>query len=239
MIARKRIYTSARDRLMKLADFGPFFEGRHAMQVFDWSPKTAAHYLWLWAQQGLVRPLGGKSDVFFNLVADRAAESRIEAAIRRVMPGAVVGPLNVLNESGLTTQRPGTLQLLVRPDERQLTIVAAQVESRPPTWWSAIDLANGVEPGTEESLARLTQGAAIADSALSPGGPDPDDIDFEAVKLAERRRAVKILRMLSPMASPSSNLEGIYTAAWSARRKADERRRLRVPRRARDEIRKK
>ena len=218
MIARRRTYTSARDRLMRLADFGPFFEGKHAMQVFDWSPKAAAHYLWLWARQGLVKPLGGKSDVFFNLVADRTAENRIETAILRAMPGAVVGPLNVLNESGLTTQRPGTLQLLVRPDERQFTIVGAKVQSRPPTWWSAIDRANGIEPGNEESLARLTPGAAIADSALSPGGPDPDDIDFEAVKPAERRRALKVLRMLSRARSPSANLEESYTAAWSARR---------------------
>ena len=63
-------YTSARERLLKLAGFGPFFEGRHAMQLFDWTPKTAAHYLWLWQKQGLVKPLGGKSDVFFNRVAD-------------------------------------------------------------------------------------------------------------------------------------------------------------------------
>jgi len=228
MIARRRTYTSARDRLMKLAEFGPFFEGRHAMQVFDWTPKTAAHYLWMWARQALVKPLGGKSDVFFNLVADYAAENRIEAAIRRVMPGAVVGLLNVLNESGLTTQRPGTLQLLVRPDERQFTIDAANVESRPATWWSAVDLANGIEPGNEEFLARLTQGAAIADSALSPGGLDPDDIDFEAVKPAESRRALKILRMLSPVDSRSSNLEESYTATWNARRQAGERRRMRA-----------
>lgn len=214
MSARKRTYTSARDRLMRLAGFGPFFEGRHAMQVFDWSPKTAAHYLWLWARQGLVKPLGGKSDVFFNLVADYTAENRIEAAIRRVMPGAVVGPLNVLNESGLTTQRPGTLQLLVRPDERQFTIVAAQVESRPPTWWAAIDLANGVELGSEDFLSRLTPGAAIADSALSPGGAAPDDVDFEAVAPAERRRALKILKMLSRADSPSATLQETYTAAW-------------------------
>lgn len=218
MIARKRTYTSARNRLMRLADFGPFFEGRHAMQVFDWSPKTAAHYMWLWSRQGLVKPLGGKSDVFFNLVADSAAENRIEVAIRRVMPGAVVGPQNVLHESGLTTQRPGTLQLLVRPDERQFRIAAAQVESRPPSWWAAIDLASGVEPGSEEFLARLTLGAAIADSALSRGGLDPDDIDLEAVKPVERRRALKILKMLSPMNLPTASLEESYIVAWRSRR---------------------
>ena len=127
-----QIYTSARARLLRQAEFGPTFQGAHAMQLFGWRPKTAAHYLWLWSKQGLVKPLGGKSDLFFNLAADPAAGSRIEAAIRRVMPGAVVGPLNVLNESALTTQRPGTLQLFVRREDRRFSIAAAQVESRPP-----------------------------------------------------------------------------------------------------------
>ncbi len=75
------------------------------MQLFGWRPKTAAQYLWLWSKQGLVKPLGGKSDLFFNLAADPAAENRIEAAIRRVMPGAVIGPLNVLNESAIKILR--------------------------------------------------------------------------------------------------------------------------------------
>ena len=218
-----QIYTSARARLLRLAEFGPTFQGAHAMQLFGWRPKTAAHYLWLWSKQGLVKPLGGKSDLFFNLAADPAAENRIEAAIRRVMPGAVVGPLNVLNESALTTQRPGTLQLLVRREDRRYSIAAAQVESRPPSWWVAIDLAKGIDPGSEESLARLRPGAALADSAVSPGGLAPDDIDFIAVTPTERRRAMKILRMLSPSAGPA-DLEQRYTVAWLARRQVEVRR---------------
>lgn len=214
MIARRGIYTSARARLMRLAEFGPFFEGRHAMQVFEWGPKTAAHYLWLWARQGLIQPLGGKSDLFFNLVADPAAASRVEAAVRRVMPGAVVGPLNVLNEAGLTTQRPGTLQLLVRPDERRFSIAAAVVESRPPTWWTAIDREKGIEIGTEDRLARLVPGAAIADSAVKPGGLAPDDIDFDAVTPAEGRRALRLLRALSRGGRAPASLEEMYRWAW-------------------------
>ncbi len=227
-----QIYTSARARLLRLAEFGPTFQGAHAMQLFGWRPKTAAQYLWLWSKQGLVKPLGGKSDLFFNLAADPAAGNRIEAAIRRVMPGAVIGPLNVLNESALTTQRPGTLQLLVRREDRRFSIAAAQVESRPPSWWAAIDRANGIDPGSEESLARLRPGAALADSAASPGGFDPDDIDFHAVTPTERRRAIKILRMLSPAAGPA-DLEKRYTAAWLARRQAGERRRRAALRRTR------
>lgn len=72
--------------------------------------------------------------------------------------------------------------------------------------------------GSEEFLARLTQGAAIADSALSRGGLDPDDIDFEAATPTERRRALRILKILSPAVSPSATLEETCAAARSARR---------------------
>ena len=71
-------YVSGRDRLLKLGELGPFFEGKHAMQVFDWNSKTAAQYMYLWSRQGLVSPLGGKSDIYFNLVADRRATEHFE-----------------------------------------------------------------------------------------------------------------------------------------------------------------
>lgn len=212
----KRRYTSARERLLQLGRFGPFFQGSHTMQLFGWSPKAAAHYLWLWSRQRLVKPLGGKSDVFFNLVADPSAENHVEAAIRRVMPGAVVGPFNVLHDSGVTTQRTGSLQLLVRPNERRFSIDGAQVETRPPSWWMAIERVKGTDPGGEESLARLLPGAAIADSAMS-GAFDPDDIDFDAVEPSERRRAIRMLKVVGSPVWPGE-LERSYTAAWLARR---------------------
>ena len=111
----------------------------------------------------------------------------------------------------------------MRREDRCFSIAAAQVESRPPSWWVAIDLAKGIDPGSEESLARLRPGAALADSAVSPGGLAPDDIDFHAVTPTERRRAIKILRMLSPATGPA-DLEKRYTAAWLARRQAGEHR---------------
>jgi hypothetical protein len=187
-----RTYTSSRDRLLRLGDLGPIFEGQHAMQIFGWSPKTAAHYLWSWAKKGLVKPLGGKSDVFFNLVADPRSANHVEAAIRRAMPGAVVGTRNVLHAAGVTTQRPGQLHLLVRPDERRLSIAGASVETRPASWWSIIDAARAIEPGTAEVLARLRPGAAVADSAAS-GAFAPDDLDFDELSPAERQRAARLL----------------------------------------------
>lgn len=213
-----RIYTSARERLIRLGELGSFFEGRHAMQIFNWTSKTAAQYLWTWSRQGLVKPLGGKSDIFFNLVADPRAPDHVEAAIRRVMPGAVVGFANVLHSAGITTQRPGMLHLLVRPDERRLSIEGAEVEPRPPTWWSAVDSAGSVDPGTEETLARLRIGAAVADSALS-GGLAPDDIDLAEISPTERRRALKLLTLLGPDAPHTSDLERLYAAAWQAARR--------------------
>ncbi len=144
------------------------------------------------------------------------------------MPGAVVGPLNVLSESGLTTQRPGSLQLLVPGDARQFTIRGAMLQSRSQPWWRTMALHGGIVAGNEQTLARLAQGAAVADSALSPGGLDPDDVDFEVLRPAERKRALALLRVLSPVVSPNAGLENAYAQAWDARRAAgDDRRRIR------------
>jgi hypothetical protein len=214
-----RTYTSARERLLQLGNLGPFFEGRHAMQLFGWSSKTAAHYMWLWAQQGLVRPLGGKSDIFFNLLVDADAVAHIEEAIRTVMPGAVIGAHNVLHAQGLATQRPGRLHLLLRPDERKVTIEDAQLDVRPARWWAVMDLAHAVEPGSEKVLARLRPGAALADAATT-GAVAPDDIDFAELTATERRRAMKILMLLEPRladrAARTAGLERAYRRGYEA-----------------------
>ena len=81
-----------------------------------------------------------------------------------------------------------------------------------------IGLHGGVVQGSEQYLARLSQGAAVADSAISPAGLDPDDIDFDVVRPAERRRAVKLLKVFSPVAASAIHLEEAYIRAWSARR---------------------
>jgi hypothetical protein len=210
-------YTSSRERLLKLGELGPFFEGRHAMQVFGWSSKTAAQYMWLWARQGLVKPLGGKSDIFFNLVADTNAEAHLEEAIRTVMPGAVVGAHNVLHAMGLTTQRPGRLHLLVRPDERRVSIEDADIEARPATWWAVMDIAQALEPGTEATLSRLRAGAALADAATT-AAVAPDDIDFAEVKPADRRHAVGLLALLNAPMQPgrARSFEAAYRQAYDA-----------------------
>lgn len=216
MNARKATYTSARARLLKLGELGPLFEGQHAMQIFGWDSKTTAQYMYLWSKQGLVSPLGGKSDVYFNLVADPNATSHFEAAVRRAMPGAVIGGHNVLHAAGLTTQRPGEIQLLARPDERKLSITGAELETRPHNWWRVMDASAAFDPGSETALARLKPGAALADSALSAGGLAPDDIDFDAVLPADRRLALRILGHLSLVQGKTYDVDSAYTKAWTA-----------------------
>lgn len=227
-----RRYTSGRDRLLRLGELGPFFQGAHAMQLFGWDSKTAAHYMWLWGNQGLVRSLGGKSDVFFNLVADHRATDHLEQAIRRAMPGAVVGARSVLHAAGVTTQRPGMLDILVRPDERVVSIDEdlATVEPRSLRWWTAIDMTRSIDPGDEERLARLRPGAAIADSALSRILA-PDDLDFDEVRGAERKRALGLLALLAGHGKRAISLVDAYRQAWEAGvQPAARRRRATLPR---------
>lgn len=211
----RRTYTSSRERLLRLGELGPFFEGKHAMQVFGWTSKTTAQYLWGWAKQGLIRQLGGKSDIFFNLVAHPGAEAHLEAAIRTAMPGATVGARTVLHAAGVTTQRPGRLNLLVRPGERRLRIDAAEIEARPPRWWAAIDLTRSVAPATEVALARLRTGAALADAA-STGAIAPDDVGFDQVPVSEAGRAIRLLKLLDPAPGKTTSLESAYRRVWEA-----------------------
>lgn len=212
-----RTYVSARERLLALGQFGPVLEARLLTQMFNWTPKAAAHYLWLWSRQGLIAPLGGKSGVFLNLVADPQAGDHIEAALRRAYPGAVIGAANVLHQAGVTTQRAARLQLLLRPDEPQGVLDVADVHPRSATWWAAIDTAKGVAAGTEEALARLTVGAALADAAYSKILA-PDDIDFDEVPAGESRRAIRILRALTTLIPEGADLPAAYATAWLAPR---------------------
>ena len=193
--ARKK-YVSARQRLKELGRFGPFFEGRLAMQVFGWSAKTAAHYVWLWQDDGHVKALGGKSDIYFNLVTEPDFERYLEAAVRRAMPGATLGARNVLHAAGITTQRPGVLHLLTRPAAPTYAIDNVDIAPRRARFWSAVDALRGRSPGTATGLPRLSVAAALADSALDISGLAPDDIDFDEVSGKDTRILRRLLELM-------------------------------------------
>ena len=192
-IRPRKKYVSARERLMELGRFGPFFEGRLAMQLFGWSARTAAHYVWLWQNEGLVKALGGKSDVYFNLVTGPDSGRSLEAAVRRAMPGATLGARNVLHAAGITTQRPGVLHLLTHPAAPTYAINHADIAPRRARFWKAVDSVRGRSPGTATGLPRLSIAAALADSALDVSGLAPDDIDFNEVSGKDTRMLRRLL----------------------------------------------
>ena len=76
---------SAHERLTLLP---AVFRGADLTVRFQWTSKTASHYLYLWKRRGLVASLGGHSDVFANLVVGR--EPDWEAGLRLAMPSAVL-----------------------------------------------------------------------------------------------------------------------------------------------------
>ena len=192
----RKKYVSARERLKELGRFGPFFEGRLAMQLFGWSARTAAHYLWLWKADGLIKALGGKSDIYFNLVTDPDSGRYLEAAVRRAMPGATLGARNVLHAAGITTQRPAVLHLLTRPAAPSYAIDHVDIAPRRARFWNAVDTVRGRSPGTATGLPRLSIGAALADSALDIGGLAPDDIDFDEVSGKNTRMLRRLLEKM-------------------------------------------
>ena len=221
MTAARAPYTSSRDKLLELASEGPFFEGRLARLKFNWDSKTASHYLWRWADRDLVKPLGGKSDLYFNLVAFPGSGHDLEPAIQRVMPGAIVGGDAVLHDAGISTQRVTKLPILVRPDERAFAISDAMIERRPVAWWRTTDaFPRAFVPAAEYRLCRLSVAAAIADSATSGTGLAPDDLYFDEVRTSDGKSAIKLIGLLTGESWLELDLAKAYRRVWEARQAA-------------------
>lgn len=112
---RKQI--SAIERLLSLP---PIFRGSDLTVRFQWTSKTASHYLFLWKQRGLVRGLGGHSDVFANLLTNPAPSW--EQALVMAMPSATVVGVEALRRAGWTTQAQRKPTVAVRADQPIFTL---------------------------------------------------------------------------------------------------------------------
>lgn len=90
---------SAIERLLSLP---ALFRGGDLTVRFQWTSKTASHYLYLWKRRGLVRGLGGHSDVFANLLKDPTPNWH--RALLMAMPSAILIGVEALRRAGWTTQ---------------------------------------------------------------------------------------------------------------------------------------
>lgn len=180
-------YTSAVDRLLTLP---AIFKGVDLTMRFGWSSQTASNYLGQWKRRGLVRSLGGRSDVHFNLLVQRDPD--LERGLRSVLPAATKIGVDVMREAGWTTQVMTAPEVAVPADGPVYGIQDFSLQVRSPRWF---DL---VAPGCVDEgvgLRRLLPEWSLADMVAR--GQDrripikkawmlgPDDLDLEAARGAE------------------------------------------------------
>lgn len=170
---------SAIERLKSLP---PLFRGSDLTLRFEWTSKTASHYLYLWKGRGLVEPLGGHSDVYANTL--KVEHPNWERALLIAMPSAVIIGIDALRRAGWTTQVPSRPEVAVTTEQPVYTTHHFEIRPRPPAWFAS------ARPGIAKELPResapvLTPAWALAD-LLRQGdwgsfGLWPDDIEWDQV----------------------------------------------------------
>ena len=152
---RGKTYTSATKRLASLPEI---FTGSDLTLLCGWSSQIASNYLANWRKAGLVKSLGGRSDVHMNLVRDRGANE--QAALRRVFPLATAVGADVLREAGWTTQIPSLPEVAVPRTGPLFAVTGFALTTRPDKWFAK------VKPGllhSEGGLMRLKPAWALVD----------------------------------------------------------------------------
>jgi hypothetical protein len=172
-------YQSATTRLRELP---AVFTGRDLTVRFQWPAVRASNYLVLWRRAGLVRALGGHSDVFMNLVVQPVPDT--EAAARRVLPEATRVGMDVLREAGWTTQVQRLPDVAVLPASPRYALTDFQLQTRPARWFERVR-PGLFDPGV--GLRRLGPAWALADMidrfsdrrVRHAWLPDADDLDLD------------------------------------------------------------
>lgn len=174
-----KTYTSAIKRLQGVPEI---FTGGDLTMLFGWTSPVASTYLANWKRAGLVKSLGGRSDVHMNLVANRRANP--ELALIRAFPMAVKVGADALREAGWTTQIPRRPEVAVPQPGPRYKIDGFDLSGRTQKWFTSVRPGMDISSG---SLARLRPAWALADMvvrALDGRVRDawllaPDDLDLE------------------------------------------------------------
>lgn len=170
-----------RSAIERLRELPEIFRGADLTVRFQWPSKTASQYLYLWRQRGLVAKLGGHSDIYANLVAER--NPNWEKALRLAMPSAVVIGLEVLRRHGWTTQIPALPPVAVNNVQPVYQVEHFDISPRPPGWFTAAR--GGIRPAEGDGAPELAPAWALADLIKRYGWPniglDEDDIYWDQI----------------------------------------------------------
>jgi len=164
----------------RLRNLPPVFRGADLTVRFQWTSKTASHYLYLWKRRGLVQALGGHSDVYANCLTGQSPDW--EGALKLAMPSAILIGIEALRRAGWTTQIPQTPAVAVNPQKPVFRVDHFQIERRSSAWFEKAQ--SGVRDA-DDGLRVLRPAWALADllSRESWGacGLWPDDVDPAAI----------------------------------------------------------
>ena len=177
----ERNYTSAIERLRVTPEV---FTGSELTVLFGWKSAIASSYLANWRKAGLVKSLGGRSDIHMNLV--RNPHINPELALRRAFPLAILVGVDRLRAAGWTTQIPTLPEVAIGLTSSRYSINGFALTVRPEKWFQT------VKPGVEKvagGIDRLRPAWALADMISRAQDRrvrhawllDPDDLDLHSV----------------------------------------------------------
>lgn len=210
----ERIYTSAIERLRAVPEV---FTGSELTVLFGWKSAIASSYLANWRKAGLIRSLGGRSDVHMNLV--RNPHANPEVALRRAFPQAILVGVDRLRAAGWTTQIPTLPEVAVSQTSTRYSMTGFALTARPDKWFQT------VKPGVDkvaQGLDRLRPAWALADMISRAQDRrvrhawllDPDDLDLpSAPPSATRSDLAAALQAfeLAPDCLQGTGYASIYT----------------------------
>lgn len=167
--------------LIRMSALPEIFTATDAIQIGKVESSQLNQVMWRWKNSGLVKPLGARCDVWFNLVKDPViTQDRWIKAVRLAVPHAILAGHQVLQRSGLTTQIAGCAYLIRAARSAACTIDGAELHERPAAWIKRLWEIGAIS--SNGGLAELDPGAALADLlAFAPNSIDLDDIYFDEV----------------------------------------------------------
>lgn len=209
----ERSYTSAIERLRAMAEI---FTGSELTVLFGWTSAIASSYLAHWRKAGLVKSLGGRSDVHMNLV--RNPHANVERALRRAYPNAIKVGVDRLRAAGWITQIPARPEVAIAPTSSRYSIEGFDLVTRPDKWFQT------VKPGTDraiDGLDGLRPAWALADMISRAQDrrvrqawlPDPEDLALPGQTSTPMRRDLQAAQSALALAPDSLTASG-YAAIY-------------------------
>ena len=194
--------TSAIDRLRGLP--AVFRSGPFLLQS-GLTKESAQVLLSRWSTRGLIEPLGGRTGIYFNLIADpNGAETRLGEAVTLRFPEVLVCAASILHAAAWTTQTPHTVYVAVLASESLPTFDRIELCPRPRAWFSAVETCKAVGLNPLYGMRALTPAFAWQDmETFLPGMLGEDDLDENRL-LAAQKQIEAARNALSRWRKPSS-----------------------------------